>query len=92
MRKATQSMLMEVEANGQIALGQQFAGRRFDLQVHADGRVELLPLAVARVSADEATRQWAEQNADAIQAYNAWAERREPYAQRVRRWRAAQSG
>ena len=85
-------MLREVEANGQIVLGKQFAGRRYDLQVHADGRVELLPVAVARVSVDEATRQWAEQSADAIQEYNAWADQREPYAQRVRRWRAAQSG
>ena len=83
---------MEVTANGQVALGKQFAGRRYDLKLHADGRVELLPVAVARVSAGEATRQWAEQSADAIQEYNAWAEQREPYAQRVRRWRAAQSG
>ena len=34
-------MSKEVQADGQIALGRQFAGRRYDLQFHADGRVEL---------------------------------------------------
>lgn len=84
-------MLTEVEANGQIALGKQFAGRRYDLQFHADGRVELLPVPATQESAAEAARQWAQQNADSIEQYNVWASQREPYAQRVRRWRAAQS-
>ena len=84
-------MLKEVEANGQITLGQKFAGRRYDLQFHADGRVELLPVPAAQESASEATRQWAQQNADAIEQYNDWASQREPYAQRVRHWRTAQS-
>ena len=85
-------MLKEVEANGQIALGKQFAGRRYDLRLHADGRVELLPVPAAQESAAEATRQWAQQNADAIEQYNAWAGEREPYAQRVRSWRTVHSG
>ena len=83
-------MLKEVEANGQIALGKQFAGRRYDLQVHPDGRVELVPVLAGQAFAGEATRAWAEQNADAIEQYNRWATEREPYSQRVRRWRATQ--
>ena len=83
-------MVTEVEANGQIAIGKQFAGRRYDLQFHADGRVELVPVPAARALAAEATRDWAPQNADAIEQYNRWASEREPYSQRVRRWRAAQ--
>jgi len=83
-------MLKEVEADGHIALGKQFAGRRYDLQFHPDGRVELLPVSTAQDSAAELTRLWAQQHADAIEQYNVWAGQREPYAQRVRRWRTAQ--
>jgi hypothetical protein len=84
-------MLKEVEANGQISLGQQFAGRRYDMHLHDDGRVELLPVPEPEGVKDPAPSSlWVEQNADAIEAYNAWASQREPYAQRVRRWRAAQ--
>ena len=85
-------MLKEVEKNGQIALGEQFAGRCYDLRFHGDGRVELLPVPATLESAPEATGAWAQENADAIERYNVWAGQREPYAQRVRRWRAAQSG
>jgi len=85
-------MLKEVEANGHIALGPQYAGRRYDLRLHADGRVELLPVAPeAKASDAEAARQWARRNASAIEQYNLWASQREPYAQRVRRWRDAQA-
>lgn len=83
-------MLKEVEANGRIALGKQFAGRRYDLQVHPDGRVELVPLVAGQTLAADATRAWVEQNADATLQYNLWATEREPYSQRVRRWRATQ--
>lgn len=34
------------------------------------------------------TTQWAEQHAEEIAQYNAWATEREPYSQRVRRWRS----
>lgn len=84
-------MLKEVEANGQIALGERFAGRCYDLRFHADGRVELLPMPAAQESTAEATHLWAQQNADAIEQYNGWANQREPYALRVRRWRATRS-
>lgn len=83
-------MLKEVEANGQIALGERFAGRRYDLQFHADGRVELLPVPAVQETATGSASLWAQQNADAIEQYNGWASQREPYAQRVRRWRATQ--
>ena len=39
----------------------------------------------------ESTRQWAEKHATEIDEYNAWASKREPYSQRVRRWRDSQS-
>lgn len=39
------------------------------------------PLAAAEV------REWAEKHAADVESYNAWASEREPYAQRVRRWR-----
>ena len=84
-------MLKEVEANGQIALGERFAGRRYDLRFYPDGRVELLPVPAAQESPAEATRLWAKENAEAIGQYNCWASQREPYAQRVRRWRASQT-
>jgi len=34
-----------------------------------------------------ATREWADANAAQIAQYNEWVTQREPYAQRVRRWR-----
>ncbi len=36
-------------------------------------------------------RKWAADNAAEIAKYNAWASTREPYAQRVRRWRQSQA-
>ena len=42
---------------------------------------------------DQGTREWATVNADNINQYNTWASQREPYSQRVRRWReSGQSG
>lgn len=35
----------------------------------------------------QATKEWAESHAAEIEQYNAWASQREPYSQRVRRWR-----
>lgn len=35
----------------------------------------------------QTTREWAESHASEIEQYNAWASQREPYSQRVRRWR-----
>ena len=47
----------------------------------------------ARPPNDQGTREWAEANAASIDQYNAWAAQREPYSQRVRRWReSGQSG
>lgn len=37
--------------------------------------------------APPATAEWAQQHAEQIAQYNTWATQREPYSQRVRRWR-----
>ena len=93
-------MLKEVGASGQISLGKKYAGQLFDLQTRADGTIVLqpmqavpAPLAVQEERAGYASEPpsaWAAQHAADIDQYNAWAEQREPYAQRVRRWRAQQ--
>ena len=41
--------------------------------------------------ATAANQAWAQSHAHDIAAYNAWAAEREPYAQRVRRWREEQA-
>ena len=41
--------------------------------------------------ATAANQAWAQAHAHDIAAYNAWAAEREPYAQRVRRWREEQA-
>jgi hypothetical protein len=48
-------MLKEVGASGQISLGKKYAGRLFNMVVHADDRVELVPMHV--VAAGRAARQ-----------------------------------
>lgn len=37
-------MLKEVGASGQISLGKRFAGQLFEMVVHPDQRVELIPM------------------------------------------------
>ena len=44
------------------------------------------PLGASQPS-QEITRRWAETSAAEVEQYNAWAVQREPYSQRVRRWR-----
>ena len=92
-------MLKEVGASGQISLGKKYAGQLFDVQTAPDGTITLQPVKVvpmvqeeasASVSASANHEQWARDNATEIDQYNAWAEQREPYSQRVRRWRAEQ--
>lgn len=92
-------MLKEVGASGQISLGKKYAGQLFDVQTAADGTITLQPVKVVPMVQEEASadtsasanhERWARDNATAISQYNAWAEQREPYAQRVRRWRAEQ--
>ena len=43
----------------------------------------------AQPAKDKDTREWAEANAASIDQYNVWASQREPYSQRVRRWRGS---
>jgi len=45
------------------------------------------PAPLAALQRGQATREWAESHATQIDQYNAWVLQREPYAQRVRRWR-----
>lgn len=84
-------MLKEVGASGQISLGKRYAGQLFDVSTEPDDTIVLRPVKVVPASAVIQTpppaTQWAQDNAPEIAQYNAWAEQREPYSQRVRRWR-----
>lgn len=84
-------MLKEVGASGQISLGKRYAGQLFDVSTEPDDTIVLRPVKVVPASAviqtPPSTPQWAEDHAPQISQYNAWAEQREPYSQRVRRWR-----
>lgn len=84
-------MLKEVGTSGQISLGKKYAGQLFDVSTEPDNTIVLRPVKVVPVSAVVQTpspaASWAEDNAAEIASYNAWAEQREPYSQRVRRWR-----
>ena len=99
-------MLKEVGASGQISLGKKYAGQLFDLTVRPDGSIVMQPVKVVPVTAsvqeeraaykaDAAqgltTQAWAQDHAHDIAQYNDWATQREPYAQRVRRWRDEQA-
>ena len=80
-------MLKEVGASGQISLGKRFAGQLFEMVVHADQRVELIPMSVVagkRASAPARSRadwrppggylqanDWALANREALEAYAA---------------------
>ncbi len=48
-------MLKEVGASGQISLGKRFAGQLFEMVVHPDERVELIPLKVVAAVASAKT-------------------------------------
>ena len=97
-------MLKEVGASGQISLGKKYAGQLFDLQMAGDGSLKLTPVKVVPMAAtaqetqaeyrlatpsQQSTREWADAHALEIAQYNVWASQNEPYAQRVRRWREA---
>ena len=94
-------MLKEVGASGQILLGKKYAGQLFDMQIGADLAVTLRPVRVVPVTngapqghpsyAAAAIPDWTEMHSEPIAQYNAWASQREPYSQRVRHWREAQS-
>ena len=80
-------MFKEVGTSGQISLGKKYAGQLFDVTVHPDGSIVMNPVKMVPAAA-QSTREWANANATTIDQYNAWAAEREPYSQRVRRWRA----
>ena len=93
-------MLKEVGASGQISLGKKYAGQLFDLQTQEDGSIVMRPVKVVPLTTsvqeeparydtrNASTAQWAQQHAGEIAQYNTWATEREPYSQRVRRWRS----
>lgn len=91
-------MLKEVGTSGQISLGKKYSGQLFEVAVQPDGTIIMSPVKVvsAALTTDrpgaahtlQSTRAWALANANHIDAYNDWASGREPYSQRVRRWRA----
>jgi cell shape-determining protein MreC len=85
------TMLKEVGASGQISLGKKYAGQLFDMTVQPDGSIVMQPVKVVPVVQEQvATYQvWTQENAQRIEQYNAWAEQRQPYSQRVRQWREA---
>lgn len=95
-------MLKEVGASGQISLGKKYAGQLFEVQFQPDHSIVMRPVKVvpatpvlARETAPaasyaqttSATQAWADAHSAEIEQYNTWAEQREPYSQRVRRWR-----
>lgn len=96
-------MLKEVGASGQISLGKKYAGQLFEVSLQPDASIVLRPVQVVPLvpsvqetqatyqkqekSAAQATREWADSHQAEIAQYNTWAAGREPYAQRVRRWR-----
>ena len=92
-------MLKEVGASGQISLGKKFAGTLFSVDFQPDGSIVMrpvqivpaqqpsLPAAQSSDSTASRTKEWAQAHDADIDQYNAWAQTREPYAQRVRRWR-----
>jgi len=96
-------MLKEVGASGQISLGKRYAGRLFEVSIEPDDSIVMRPVKVVPASAvvqpaatalssdasraTEAVAVWAAESAAEIDRYNAWAQQREPYSQRVRRWR-----
>lgn len=82
-------MLKEVGASGQISLGKKYAGKLFDLQTEADGRIVMRPgkvVPVTPTTQEEPARCVAE--APAVGSSDAWLtpERR---ARRARRAAAA---
>ena len=97
-------MLKEVGSSGQISLGKKYAGQLFDLEVRPDGCIVMHPVKIVSaatvvndplpdapptpLASGAGTRAWAVAHAADIDQYNAWASQREPYSQRVRRWRA----
>lgn len=83
-------MLKEVGASGQISLGKKYAGQLFEVAAQPDGSITMNPVKV--VPATLTTREWADANGANIDQYNAWAVQREPYSQRVRRWRETEKG
>ena len=46
-------MLKEVGSSGQISLGKKYAGQKFDVIAHPDGRFELIPVRVVALASPQ---------------------------------------
>lgn len=88
-------MLKEVGASGQISLGKTYAGRLFDVIVHADDRVELIPVdtvaatppsAAEIISAPDGCTQWALDNREALEQYALQVEEAGTAAEQLQRY------
>jgi hypothetical protein len=96
-------MLKEVGASGQISLGKKYAGQLFEVSLLPDASIVLRPVQVVPMVPSvqesqspygqqikptaQAISEWSQAHQTEIEQYNAWAAQREPYSQRVRRWR-----
>jgi hypothetical protein len=96
-------MLKEVGASGQISLGKKYAGQLFEVSLRPDASIVLRPVQVVPMvpsvqesqspsgqqikPTSQAISEWSQAHQTEIEQYNAWAAQREPYSQRVRRWR-----
>jgi hypothetical protein len=54
MKSLEAKMLKEVDASGQISLGEKYAGKLFDVILHPDGRFELVPVRVVATASAQA--------------------------------------
>lgn len=80
-------MSKEVGTSDQISLRKKYVGQRLDMTSRPDRSIVINAVRAVPVPT-QSTQKWAQANAASIDQYNAWASAREPYSQRVRRWRA----
>lgn len=80
-------MRTQAGTQGQIALGARYAGQVFEVREHQGGVLELRPVEANADALGQTDQAWAHQHQADIDRYNTWALERQPYSQRVRRWR-----
>lgn len=94
-------MLETVDSSGHIALGKQFAGRRFCVHVKEGGVLVLEPrtdrfldamtAGETQLPSTENPDHWVKANRSRIDAYNAWADQRPTFSASVQAWRRARA-
>lgn len=80
---------MQVAADGAVTL---IPVKVVPLAAAAQEELAVYKVGSASTTDPAATRAWADEHAAQIAQYNAWVTQREPYAQRVRRWREQGQG